>query len=250
MRLYDPIIQQSITDNSESPVLTVGDLKITHRDRIPTYVIDEFLMGGFPKGDVIIVHGEKGSFKTTLFVQILAMQANANKTAVLVEAEENPPSGLFERLGTFILMDFTRIKIVAPRKINDDLTFEYMISELDKIKDIDFVVVDSMNDLIIRTDKGRIEGLYSKVITMYDYLKKRRIAGALIMHENKKGNITGLEDMTHKVDAVLKITSVVDKKLNLKDCLITAEKNRGSRWIQVKLKMGDKGLKALPLLVT
>lgn len=223
--------EQSVSHGTVEKSL-IGKLKdIKHRpvQRIPTYLLDDYLNGGLAKHSVNLVHGPKGSYKTTLWLQILSEMSMNGLRVLLIEAEEEIED-LISRQSEIIPHNLSEILYVRSNK------YEVIWQQILRHGHIDLIVGDSINAITsIRPDKNKLNRTMNILEMFYRDSHKYGYTTALIAHENKQGKLAGFEDMAHLVEAVFRVTSVIDLKQNQKMVKIESEKNRYSPFIFQKL---------------
>ena len=178
-----------------SPKL-IDEIKVKSEYRIKTSD-DEFnrvLGGGIVAGSIVLLGGEPGIGKSTLFLQI---SLNLNKKILYVSGEESE----------------TQIKIRADRiqysnkecVILSENNLENIFSIAEKIKP-EIIIIDSIQTL--NTNKidsmpGSISQLKFSASELINFGKRTSIPIMLIGHINKDGNIAGPKVLEHMVDVVL-----------------------------------------------
>ena len=178
-----------------SPKL-IDEIKVKSEYRIKTSD-DEFnrvLGGGIVAGSIVLLGGEPGIGKSTLFLQI---SLNLNKKILYVSGEESE----------------TQIKIRADRiqysnkecVILSENNLENIFSIAEKIKP-EIIIIDSIQTLNtnnIDSMPGSISQLKFSASELINFGKRTSIPIMLIGHINKDGNIAGPKVLEHMVDVVL-----------------------------------------------
>lgn len=178
------------------------------RQRCGIAWLDLLLGGGFPRGAVIMLHGEPGAGKSTL----LAQACGGVRGAVYVSAEEDigPLGARFKRLGL-------RCDLLVETDIASALATVGKAPPL--------VVIDS------------VQGMRSSTVVVAQavlaHARANRVAVVIVCQEIKSGRHAGPMELEHLVDASVKMGRGY----------IAVEKNRyGPAGISLITEMTEKGL--------
>lgn len=166
-------------------------------DRIvtPDAELNRVLGGGIVAGSVVIVAGEPGIGKSTLFLQC-ALQFNAMKI-LYVSGEESAQQIKMraDRLGNenenLFLLNATDTNVI--------------FSEIKAIKP-DWVIIDSIQTLTsphIESAAGSVSQVRECAAELQVFAKKTQVPVLIIGHITKDGSIAGPKVLEHVVDTVL-----------------------------------------------
>ena len=187
--------KSELTKSNSSPVL-ISEINIQSEKRVITKdsEFNRVMGGGIVPGSVILLGGEPGIGKSTLFLQL---SLTLNQKVLYVSGEESE----------------TQIKLRADRiNHSNNNCFIYSESKLENIFDQaekmgpDIIIIDSIQTLTtnsIDSVQGSITQLRSCTSELINFAKKTSIPIFLIGHINKDGNIAGPKILEHMVDTVL-----------------------------------------------
>lgn len=157
--------------------------------------LNRVLGGGIVLGSVVLVAGEPGIGKSTLFLQ--AMLQLQHQKILYVSGEESLQQ---------IKMRAERLKI-----LNDDfyllaeIETQQIFNEIKKIKP-SIVIIDSIQTLqsqYIESAAGSVSQVRECTAELIRFAKKTNTPVIIIGHINKDGNIAGPKVLEHMVDTVL-----------------------------------------------
>ena len=181
---------------SKNTPISVDDIEIKDEFRIQTgdKEFNRVLGGGIIPGSIILLGGEPGIGKSTLFLQICL---NIKNKVLYVSGEESD----------------NQIKIRANRikysnkdcLIYSENKLENIFSQAEKIKP-NILIIDSIQTLItssVDSIQGTITQLKTCTAELINFGKRTSIPILLIGHINKDGNIAGPKVLEHMVDTVL-----------------------------------------------
>lgn len=189
--------KDSTSGNKSPKTILLNDLVADEQPRFPTgdAELDRVLGGGIVPGSVVLVAGEPGIGKSTLFLQSgLKMQGI---TTLYISGEESPQQIKMraDRLGIrnegFYLLAETNTQTI--------------FSEIKKLKP-ELVIVDSIQTLespFIDSPAGSISQIRECAGEMQRYAKESGTPVFLIGHITKDGSIAGPKLLEHMVDTVL-----------------------------------------------
>ena len=187
--------KSELTKSNTSPVL-ISEINIQSEKRIITKdsEFNRVMGGGIVPGSVVLLGGEPGIGKSTLFLQL---SLTLNQKVLYVSGEESE----------------TQIKLRADRiNHSNNSCFVYSESKLESIFNQaekmgpDIIIIDSIQTLTtnsIDSVQGSITQLRSCTAELINFAKKTSIPIFLIGHINKDGNIAGPKILEHMVDTVL-----------------------------------------------
>ena len=181
---------------SKNTPISVDDIEIKDEFRIQTgdKEFNRVLGGGIIPGSIILLGGEPGIGKSTLFLQICL---NIKNKVLYVSGEESD----------------NQIKIRANRikysnkdcLIYSENKLENIFVQAEKIKP-NILIIDSIQTLItssVDSIQGTITQLKTCTAELINFGKRTSIPILLIGHINKDGNIAGPKVLEHMVDTVL-----------------------------------------------
>jgi len=164
---------------------------------------DRVLGGGIVNDSLILLTGDPGVGKSTLSGQVFVKIAD-KKNVIYFSGEEsvNQVSSRLNRLQTEKdnKKQSNKLQIAATNSL------ESILITLEKTKEIDLIVIDSIQTIYSETIPS-VAGSLSQVKycaeAIMQYVKKRGIACILIGHVNKDGALAGPQTLAHLVDVVL-----------------------------------------------
>ena len=214
---------------------SIDEIEIKDECRIKTKdnEFDRVLGGGIVAGSIILLGGEPGIGKSTLFLQLSLM---INKKVLYVSGEESE----------------NQIKIRANRLnysnkdclIYSQNKLESIFSHAEKIKP-DLLIIDSVQTLTIGSIdsmQGSISQLKTCTSELIQFGKKTSIPVMLIGHINKDGHIAGPKVLEHMVDTVLQF----EGDRNYLYRILRVKKNRFGSTNEIGIyEMVSEGLKEI-----
>lgn len=188
---------REFNEGRKSRSLPLSDINSAEEERIKTSdaELNRVLGGGIVPGSIVLVAGEPGIGKSTLFLQSgLSLQS----TKVLyVSGEES---------GQQIKMRADRI--ASPNEdfyLLTETNTQLIFQEIKKLKP-QVVIVDSIQTLqspFIEASAGSISQIRECAAELQHFAKETNTPVFLIGHINKEGNIAGPKILEHMVDTVL-----------------------------------------------
>jgi DNA repair protein RadA/Sms len=177
--------------------VSLDDIVTENEPRIITAdeELNRTLGGGIVPGSIILVAGEPGIGKSTLFLQnALALK---NTTVLYVSGEESEQQ---------IKMRAERLKIKNEHfYLLTETSTQVIFQEIKKLKP-QLVIVDSIQTLespYVESGAGSISQIKECAAAFQQYAKKTNTPVILIGHINKEGSIAGPKVLEHMVDTVL-----------------------------------------------
>ena len=186
----------SSINNTNSNPQKVNNIEINDHYRIITNdnEFDRAIGGGIVPGSLILLGGEPGIGKSTLFLQIALMLSNK---VLYVSGEESE----------------AQIKMRADRiKYNNDNCYiltenkiENIFHQVKKIKPHVLIIdsIQTLNSQLVDAASGSISQLKTCTSELINFAKITSIPVLLIGHINKEGHIAGPKILEHMVDTVL-----------------------------------------------
>ena len=177
--------------------VSINDVSSAEEKRIITTdsELNRVLGGGIVAGSIVLVAGEPGIGKSTLFLQIGLQLANVRTLYISGEESEQQIKMRADRLGAqsdnFFLLTETNTQTV--------------FKEIKKLKP-ELVIVDSIQTLqspYIESSPGSISQIRECAAELQRYAKETNTPVFLIGHITKDGNIAGPKILEHMVDTVL-----------------------------------------------
>jgi DNA repair protein RadA/Sms len=184
-------------DKRASKTILLNQVSTTKEHRLLTTdgELNRVLGGGIVPGSIVLVSGEPGIGKSTLFLQVGLQLSNI--TTLYISGEESEQQ---------IKMRADRLK-----QTNDNF---YLLTEtatatiFQEIKKVrpDLVIVDSIQTLqsnFIESSPGSVSQIRECAAELQKFAKETNTPVFLIGHITKDGNIAGPKILEHMVDTVL-----------------------------------------------
>ena len=177
--------------------VSINDVSSAEEKRIITTdgELNRVLGGGIVSGSIVLVAGEPGIGKSTLFLQIGLQLAHVRTLYISGEESEQQIKMRADRLGAqgdnFFLLTETNTQTI--------------FKEIKKLKP-ELVIVDSIQTLqspYIESSPGSISQIRECAAELQRYAKETNTPVFLIGHITKDGNIAGPKILEHMVDTVL-----------------------------------------------
>lgn len=186
------------TDNKKSrKAVSLNTIKITNEERLLTSdtELNRVLGGGLVAGSLVLVAGEPGIGKSTLFLQNGLLLKNSVVLYISGEESEQQIKMRAERIGiqneNFYLLTETSTQSI--------------FQEIKKLKP-QLVIVDSIQTLqtaFIDSSPGSVSQIRECAAEFQRYAKDTNTPVILIGHITKDGSIAGPKILEHMVDTVL-----------------------------------------------
>jgi DNA repair protein RadA/Sms len=189
----------------KNKTITLHEIKGSEESRIITTdeELNRVLGGGIVQGSLVLVAGEPGIGKSTLFLQI-GLQLN-DTTVLYISGEESEQQ---------IKMRAGRLKTQPVAEQGSDVSKFYLLTEtstqiiFQEIKKLkpQLVIIDSIQTLhtpYIDSSPGSISQLRECASEFQRFAKETGVPVFLIGHITKDGSIAGPKILEHMVDTVL-----------------------------------------------
>ena len=182
--------------------IALHDIKSTEEKRLlsPDSELNRVLGGGIVPGSIVLIAGEPGIGKSTLFLQIgLSL---SNSTVLYISGEESEQQ---------IKMRADRIALDASARSKENFflltetSTQVIFQEIKKLKP-QLVIVDSVQTLqtpFIDSSPGSVSQIRECTAELQRFAKETNTPVFLIGHITKDGSIAGPKILEHMVDTVL-----------------------------------------------
>jgi DNA repair protein RadA/Sms len=182
--------------------IALHDIKSTEEKRLltPDGELNRVLGGGIVPGSIVLIAGEPGIGKSTLFLQIgLSL---ANSTVLYISGEESEQQ---------IKMRADRIALDVSSRSKENFflltetSTQVIFQEIKKLKP-QLVIVDSVQTLqtpFIDSSPGSVSQVRECTAELQRFAKETNTPVFLIGHITKDGSIAGPKILEHMVDTVL-----------------------------------------------
>lgn len=207
--------------SDNAPPQRLKDVKNSTFERYSTGIseFDRVLGGGIVKDSLVILSGEPGSGKSSLFCTTSNNVANLGKKVLYVSGEESEG----------------QVKSRSVRILGNDISDNVWIkseTSLNKIKiyikeiDPDLIIIDSIQTLYLEEELPSRSGGAVQIIACIDELmaiaKRDKRAIFIVGHVTKEGELGGVKRLEHMVDTVLYLDGDRGQQLRV----LSAIKNR------------------------
>ena len=195
------------------------EIPLDKEDRISTGFgeLDRVLGGGLVAGSLVLLGGDPGIGKSTIFLSVsLYLASKGGKRVLYVSGEES----------------LKQIKLRANRmgEVEGELYFlsESNLNQLLEVveeREIDFLVIDSIQTMFLEevtASPGSVSQVRECTSFLLRLAKERGITIAVIGHVTKDGNVAGPKILEHMVDVVLYFEGEQNSQLRI----LHGQKNR------------------------
>lgn len=224
------------TDKKEIKTISISDVISSEEKRIPTTdnELNRVLGGGIVPGSIVLVAGEPGIGKSTLFLQNGLQLKNIITLYISGEESEQQIKMRADRLNisneNFYLLTETSTQTI--------------FQEIKKLKP-QLVIVDSIQTLqspYIESSPGSISQIRECAAEFQRFAKETNTPVFLIGHITKEGSIAGPKILEHMVDTVLQFEG--DQHYAYR--ILRTLKNRFGSTAELGIyEMTDKGMRAV-----
>ncbi|RYY97695.1 MAG: DNA repair protein RadA [Chitinophagaceae bacterium] len=167
----------------------------TVRVRTPDEELNRVLGGGIVPGSLVLVAGEPGIGKSTLFLQMGLQQSDSIVLYISGEESEQQIKMRADRLG----MKNEQFYLLT------ETSTQSIFSEIKKLKP-ELIIVDSIQTLaspFIESSPGSVSQIRECAAEFQQFAKETNTPVFLIGHITKEGSIAGPKILEHMVDTVL-----------------------------------------------
>jgi DNA repair protein RadA/Sms len=184
-------------DKKGNKVTLIQDIESSEEKRIVTHdaELNRVLGGGIIPGSLVLVAGEPGIGKSTLFLQNALQMSSL--TTLYVSGEESEQQ---------IKMRADRLQIKHPDfYLLTETSTQIIFQEIKKLKP-ELVIIDSIQTLqspFIDSSPGSISQIRETAAEFQRYAKETQTPVIIIGHITKDGTIAGPKLLEHMVDTVL-----------------------------------------------
>ena len=188
---------KNLTDKLSVRTISLGEIDSAELRRIvtPDGELNRVLGGGIVPGSIVLVAGEPGIGKSTLFLQDALLLKNVKTLYVSGEESEQQIKMRADRLGisneNFYILTETNTQII--------------FKEVKKLQP-GLLIIDSIQTLhtpYVESAPGSISQIRDTAAELQRYAKEANVPVFLIGHITKDGNIAGPKILEHMVDTVL-----------------------------------------------
>ncbi|MFT3978829.1 MAG: DNA repair protein RadA [Ferruginibacter sp.] len=224
------------TDGRKLKTVSINDVSSAEEKRIVTTdpELNRVLGGGIVTGSIVLVAGEPGIGKSTLFLQNGLRLSDTRTLYISGEESEQQIKMRADRIGfesdNFFLLTETDTKTI--------------FQEIKKLKP-ELVIVDSIQTLqspFVESSPGSISQIRECAAELQRYAKETNTPVFLIGHITKDGNIAGPKILEHMVDTVLQFEG--DRHYAYR--ILRTLKNRFGSTAELGIyEMGNDGMRAV-----
>jgi DNA repair protein RadA/Sms len=185
-------------DKRKNRTISLQDINTTEEKRTitPDPELNRVLGGGIVQGSIVLVAGEPGIGKSTLFLQIGLSLKDVKVLYISGEESEQQIRMRADRLFATTPADFYLLT---------ETSIEIIFQEIKKLKP-QLVIVDSIQTLqttLIDSSPGSVSQIRECAAEFQRFAKETNIPVFLIGHITKEGSIAGPKILEHMVDTVL-----------------------------------------------
>lgn len=222
-------------------IVSLHEIKSSEEKKIltPDVELNRVLGGGIVPGSIVLIAGEPGIGKSTLFLQnalslndqvVLYVSGEESEQQIKMRADRIRPNGAKKSGENFYLLTETSTQII--------------FQEIKKLKP-ELVIVDSIQTLhttFIDSSPGSISQIRECAAEFQRFAKETHTPVFLIGHITKDGNIAGPKVLEHMVDTVLQFEG--DRHYAYR--ILRTLKNRFGSTAELGIyEMGDEGMRGV-----
>lgn len=219
----------------KSLIVNLDDVETTKSQRSQSgfFELDRVLGGGVVPGSVVLVGGEPGIGKSTLFLKVMDNLSINNKRVLYISGEES---------GAQIKMRADRLELKSKNiMLLAETEMDIILGAISSYNP-DFIVIDSIQtiyDSKLSGIPGNVSQIKECSLTLARYAKKSGCAVFIIGHVTKDGAIAGPRVLEHIVDTVLYFEGEKHGTLRI----LRAVKNRFGSTNEIGIfEMHEKGM--------
>ena len=217
-------------------IADVVSSEVSHRP-VGIGEVDRVLGGGLVAGAAILVGGEPGVGKSTLFLEVAGSLASHGGRVVVASAEESAEQ---------VAIRARRLGVADPGVLLiADGDVDSIVAAVEEAKP-DLLVVDSIQTVSVADltgSPGGVAQVRESAARIVHLAKQTGIPVVLVGHVTKDGSLAGPKTLEHLVDVVLELDGDPDRGLRVLRCM----KNRFGATHQVGLfEMTDTGMREVP----
>lgn len=188
-----------VSNGVKAEARKLKDIELAEEDRMKTGFseLDRVLGGGIVKGSLLLLCGDPGIGKSTIFLSLSLYLGSTGKRVLYVSGEES----------------LKQIKLRAERMMRKEGDV-FFLSETnveniaDTIRELqaEFLVIDSIQTMFldgIQSSPGSVSQVRECTAFLLRLAKENGIAVGIVGHVTKDGNVAGPKILEHMVDAVL-----------------------------------------------
>ena len=201
-----------------SPARSIVDVDVESAHAQPTGVaeLDRVLGGGLVPGAVVLLAGEPGIGKSTLFLDVAARVAERGSRVLYVSGEESAAQ---------VRLRAGRVGALTPQLyLAAETDLSSVLGQVDAV-DPALLVVDSVQTIAsgeVDGAAGNVSQVREVAACLVGLAKERGITVLLVGHVTKDGSIAGPRVLEHVVDVVLQFDGERHSRLRM----VRAAKNR------------------------
>jgi DNA repair protein RadA/Sms len=229
-------------DNSPKKTLALNEVKTKETYRVETNdkELNRVLGGGIVPGSIILVAGEPGIGKSTLFLQMGLQLKDAIVLYISGEESEQQIKMRADRLNA------NKKEVIQNENfyLLTEISTQVIFNEIKKLRP-DLIIVDSIQTLqspFIESSPGSVSQLKECAAEFQQFAKETNTPVFLIGHITKEGSIAGPKLLEHMVDTVLQFEG--DRHYAYR--ILRTLKNRFGSTSEIGIyEMNDSGMTAV-----
>ncbi|CDZ16291.1 DNA repair and recombination protein RadA [Candidatus Johnevansia muelleri] len=226
--------KSSYYKNTLNKIIDISTINLNKVNKISSKFeeFDRVLGGGFIPGSTILLGGNPGTGKSTLFLQIANKLIIQNLKVLYITGEETLLQLAFRANRLFINKGIKLLQETSVTKIIDIIECNPM----------DIVIIDSIQTMIVENINKYLTGgviqIRQSAYILINFAKKKGIVLLLIGHVIKDGNLAGPKLLEHMIDVSLMLETNQDYRM------LRSTKNRFGSINELGIfKMLESGMK-------